>query len=185
MISSTCYHRQASQNLRHLTNIICDKFGAQKKHKEIGSVLIFDIDKLAKIAKSYDLDTHIQLKLPDGSDSSDDFSNTMMASKENDDTKIINNSRSSVGISEGNTNNIVNNTQVKDVSNPVTLVKPSAPSDPSAGVAKEFSADIGQQAQQVSKSIFRLGHSDMWACKNCRQRGDKWFMQKHLCRSSR
>ena len=27
-----------------ITNVICDKLGAQKKHKETGSVLIFDID---------------------------------------------------------------------------------------------------------------------------------------------
>ena len=106
MISSTCYHRQTSQNLRHLINIICDKFGAQKKHKEIGSVLIFDIDKLTKVAKSYDLDTHIQLKItednsnPDGSDSSDDFSKTMTASKENDDAKITSNLSNSAKISK-------------------------------------------------------------------------------------
>jgi len=32
-----------------------------------------------------------------------------------------------------------------------------------------------------SNSIYRLGHSDIFACYNCRQRGDKWFMRKHLC----
>jgi hypothetical protein len=30
-------------------------------------------------------------------------------------------------------------------------------------------------------SIYRLGHSDTFACHNCKQKGDKWFMQKHLC----
>jgi hypothetical protein len=82
-----------------ITNIICDKLGAQKKHKEIGSVLIFDIDKLTKVAKSYDLDTHIQLKItednsnPDGSDSSDDFSKTNAITKSNDTIKSTNNSK--------------------------------------------------------------------------------------------
>jgi hypothetical protein len=33
----------------------------------------------------------------------------------------------------------------------------------------------------TSSSIYRLGHSDTFACHNCKQRGDKWFMQKHLC----
>jgi hypothetical protein len=33
-----------------------------------------------------------------------------------------------------------------------------------------------------ASSIHRLGHSDTWACKNCDQRGDKWFMQNHCCR---
>jgi hypothetical protein len=33
-----------------------------------------------------------------------------------------------------------------------------------------------------SNPIYRLGHSDTWACHNCKQKGDKWFMQKHMCR---
>jgi hypothetical protein len=33
-----------------------------------------------------------------------------------------------------------------------------------------------------ASSIHRLGHSDTWACNNCNQRGDKWFMQEHCCR---
>jgi hypothetical protein len=174
-----------------ITNVICDKLGAQKEHKEIGSVLIFDIDKLAKIGKSYDLDIGIQLKLPDenseadGSDSSDDFSNTLTASKENDDTKITSNPSNSVKISEGNLNNIINGRIEKNESHPVTSLQPSAPSEPSVNVLGEPSTANLQQARQVSESIYRIGRSDNWACRNCRQKGDKWFMQQHLCRSSR
>ena len=47
-----------------ITNIICDKFGAQRRHKERGNILIFDPEKLVKIGKSYDIETHIQLKIP-------------------------------------------------------------------------------------------------------------------------
>ena len=47
-----------------ITNIICDKFGAQRRHKAKGNVLIFDVDKFVKIGKSYDIETNIQLKLP-------------------------------------------------------------------------------------------------------------------------
>ena len=32
-----------------------------------------------------------------------------------------------------------------------------------------------------TSTIYRLGHSDTFACKNCKQKGDRWFMQKHLC----
>ena len=46
-----------------ITNIICDKFGAQRRHKEKGNILIFDPEKLVKIGKSYDMETNIQLKL--------------------------------------------------------------------------------------------------------------------------
>jgi hypothetical protein len=37
----------------------------------------------------------------------------------------------------------------------------------------------------IPGSIYRLGHSDTWACNNCRQRGDKWFMQKHDCKGAK
>jgi hypothetical protein len=32
-----------------------------------------------------------------------------------------------------------------------------------------------------SKSIYRLGHSDTFGCHNCKQKGDKWFIEKHFC----
>jgi hypothetical protein len=33
----------------------------------------------------------------------------------------------------------------------------------------------------VAKTIFRLGRSDTFACHNCKNKGDKWFMQTHDC----
>jgi hypothetical protein len=36
-----------------------------------------------------------------------------------------------------------------------------------------------QEQQQIPDSIYRLGHSDLFACKNCNVKGDKWFMMKH------
>jgi hypothetical protein len=53
--------------------------------------------------------------------------------------------------------------------------KPSSPRKPS--VPSELSATI-----TTPKSIYRIAHSDTWACNNCRQKGDKWFVQKHQCR---
>ena len=35
-----------------------------------------------------------------------------------------------------------------------------------------------------SNSMYRLGYSGTFACHNCKQKGDKWFMQKHLCKKS-
>ena len=37
----------------------------------------------------------------------------------------------------------------------------------------------------VSKTIYRLGHSDTFACHNCKKTGDKWFMQTHDCRGKK
>jgi hypothetical protein len=34
----------------------------------------------------------------------------------------------------------------------------------------------------ISQNIYRLGHSDSWACKYCKLKGDKWFMGQHMCK---
>jgi phage antirepressor YoqD-like protein len=48
---------------------------------------------------------------------------------------------------------------------------------------KEQTGDIGHTGDVVHIStIHRIGHSDTWGCKYCNQKGDKWFMQKHICR---
>jgi hypothetical protein len=61
---------------------------------------------------------------------------------------------------------------------------------PATADRSEMSADglvddnNGNHPISISTSMYRLGHSDTWACKNCRQKGDKWYMQQHLCRGS-
>ena len=39
-----------------ITNLICDKFGADKRHSNKGSVLIFDLDKFVRTCRTYGLD---------------------------------------------------------------------------------------------------------------------------------
>ncbi len=58
-----------------ITSLICDKFGADKKHSNKGSILIFDLDKFVKICKTYGLDENeyiidIQTKLINNGNSS-------------------------------------------------------------------------------------------------------------------
>ena len=36
--------------------------------------------------------------------------------------------------------------------------------------------------QENNKNIYRLGNSDTWACKECKSKGDKWFMKQHFCK---
>jgi hypothetical protein len=42
--------------------------------------------------------------------------------------------------------------------------------------------DIGDILHTSSLPIYRLGHSDTFACKNCNLKGDIWFMGQHICR---
>jgi hypothetical protein len=46
-----------------ITNVICDKFGAKRKHKENGNILIFNPEKLARAGKVYGTKTCIQTRL--------------------------------------------------------------------------------------------------------------------------
>ena len=43
----------------------------------------------------------------------------------------------------------------------------------------------GLGASTGTDSIHRLGHSDTFACHNCKVTGDRWFMEKHCCSMSR
>ena len=51
-------------------------------------------------------------------------------------------------------------------------------------VKDKCSCDKGMDlnSEQESRSIFRLGRSDTWACKNCKQKGDVHYMREHMCR---
>ncbi len=50
----------------------------------------------------------------------------------------------------------------------------------------EQSGDIGDSGDIIHTSsplpIHRLGHSDIFACQNCKLKGDIWFMKQHLCK---
>ena len=72
--------------------------------------------------------------------------------------------------------NAINSAMQNDVKDPLVLQEPSQPS-PNEAVAE----------QQLPNSIYRLGHSDLFACKNCKVKGDKPFTVKHpqYCRGAR
>ena len=55
-------------------------------------------------------------------------------------------------------------------------IEPSEGSDPSGQVIEDSSAI---EQQKVPVSIYRIGHSDLFACKNCKVKADKPFMIKH------
>ena len=46
-----------------ITNIICDKFGAKRKHKEKGNYLIFNPEEVTRAGKIYNTKISIQTKL--------------------------------------------------------------------------------------------------------------------------
>jgi hypothetical protein len=156
-----------------MTNIICDKFGAEKKHKEKGNVLIFNPQKVARAGKVYNSKVSIQTKLiqnrPEDSEGSEGLLVVQEVCPDKDDKKTaVFNAQLSTE-SQNILENVENIFQLEDNRKAGTSPKPSGPSEQSATITEK-------------ESIYRLGHSDTWACKNCKQKDDKWFMQKHNCR---
>ena len=165
-----------------VTNIICDKLGAQRRHKGKGNVLIFDTDKLHKLGKSYDLESNIQLKLPieekaEGSEGSEGFIVKHANTNENIDVKIADSFYDFNKIFKQIPNNASNNAMTKDENLLDSSINPSEPSEPSVSVSNSY---LPNDLAKPNK-IYRIGHSDNFACKHCNVRGDKFFMKTHAC----
>jgi hypothetical protein len=175
-----------------ITNIICDKFGAERKRKNDGTVLIFDNEKLLKVGNAYNQRSSIQTKLSEYEDSSSEGSESSegcVGSRGNTCTAIqvyhpvenskielfLNNEHSSmpnIATKFVNITNKQNHQATLDTKTWNTnLQEPLQPLQPSL--------------QVIGQSIYRIGNTDSWACKNCKQRDDKWYMQKHLCSGKR
>ena len=194
-----------------ITVLICDKFGAVKKHTDKGSLLIFDQEKFLKVSESY-IETKIQVirDNPDGSDSSDGSRQGRVPSKENPDAQITSNKQYLTDISEKDPNNDVNITTGKNENPSASRIEPSEPSEPSAnlngnedesnsveGPSKRILNNAHDAAHRNTNNdvsneidnnttnpilpayVYRLGHSDRFACKYCNIRDDKWGMIKH------
>ena len=166
-----------------ITNIICDKFGAEKRRDKHGSILKFDVEKLARAGKIYNIESNIQTKIAtpstedgrragDSGDSGVGSAEAQSSSKQVDDIKNVKNQSD-------------DGKKSPDIStNPAN---PSIDKGSKQSIAPEEPTQPTQPTPTALKSIYRLGHSDTWACshKNCNLRGDKWFMQKHNCKGAK
>jgi hypothetical protein len=90
---------------------------------------------------------------------------------------MMNSGKSNVQNAQNSAHSDANFIQEKAADTTVDPIKPSEPSGPSANLDRSNNG-----VREVSKStIFRLGHSDTFACHNCKNKDDKWFMQQHNC----
>jgi hypothetical protein len=144
--------------------IISDNFGAEPKHMRDGNAFVFDLEKLAKAGRVYDIEVSIQTNLPregcEGSEGSygqeEDKSDRGISQEQEQDDNISNDNDIKQQISE----------EMKEGKLPMPGIGPSQPSQPS----------------HTFPNIHRLGNTDQFGCTDCNLRGDKWFMQEHKCR---
>jgi hypothetical protein len=128
-----------------ITNILCDKFGAKRKHKEAGNILIFNPEKLARAGKVYGTKTSIQTRLmqdiPEGSEGSEGSMEAFQAFNENDYRENEKTKRKSDEIIQNimvSNENIIQDMTSKGYS---ISPKPSEPSEPSANIGYTHDLD--------------------------------------------
>jgi hypothetical protein len=58
------------------------------------------------------------------------------------------------------------------------------PLDQTSEIEKETAATRTTTSSivDINQNIYRLGHSDSWACKYCKLKGDRWSMGQHMCK---
>jgi hypothetical protein len=171
----TIYNNSVSNILEHI-------FGGRSRHKEAGNLFIFDPEELERVGRAYNLTTNIQTKLlniieehrtrPGGSEG---YRESHAGINHDRIAENIANS----AISQGNQVQKFDEKEI-DEGGDRHHIEPSEGSDPSGQFIEESSVlSSTLELQKVPATIYRLGHSDTWACKDCNIKGDKWFMLTH------
>jgi hypothetical protein len=178
---------------KEITQILKEVFGAKpsKRHGN-GSRLIFDKSKLERVGKAYDVSMEVKVTInnngEDGYDGVNLGLDKHLIEHENNEEKAeptIDNSKNHEKITR---NNIKITPRDENKSTGVTVDPPQPPhhtqntSIPVLATKEQQSSPANPEDIDMSDMIYRVGSTDLWACKHCKLRGDTWFMKKHLCK---
>jgi hypothetical protein len=142
-------------------------------------VLIFNPEKVVRAGKLYDGKVNIQTKLIQGNPESPEDSESSVKEldgfQNDNNTENKENSYKTDKNPQDFTQTAGSILQLVDNRSSGISLEPSEPSYPSA-----------ISSQEIRKyTIYRLGSSDTFACKSCSQKGDIWYMKKHLCKGTK
>jgi hypothetical protein len=177
-----------------MTKIIVDKFGSGRKKKNTGNAIVFSKEKLQRFAEAYSTKVSIRIALEeeDGNGGSGSSGGILDHLSDKHSSNRANNNDNS-NITQETNNSKVNNSdtsltapalphQVKDNQN-VDLHRSEPPHHPQLppAVTEDSSSNINSGI--INKgSIYRIGYTDIWACRKCNLQGDKWYMRQHIGR---
>jgi hypothetical protein len=195
-----------------IVQILKDVFGATKsKRHGDGRKLVFDVNKLERLGKIYDLSIDIQVGHEDengthgtlvgldrhiGEDENGTHGThgTLIGldrhiGEETSEEEIVNN----IDKNREYDKEIILIDKQQQAEGPIAAPKnvsqasqASQPPVESGDASGGYDNDTSQASQSKScNTIYRLGHSDIFACHNCSLRGDKWEMRQHPCRGSK
>jgi hypothetical protein len=149
---------------KEITQILEHIFGAKVRKSDGIKVIQFDPSKLKRLGRIYDLSLEVKIEETKGNGNGEEIRDDR---DDWDDVGIGRYTKLSTDERERNPNNGTSereNPHVQQVVDPLNGPdRPYRPSNDNHG------------------NIYRLGHSDRFACHNCRIRGDKWDMEQHEC----
>jgi hypothetical protein len=182
-------------------------FGAkQSSNRKDKRKLIFDLAKLERLGRVFDLEIQVKVGTTTSQSMVTDTTDVTYIGLNKHLQEQSQNRKTAVLAEETvNIHNkcVENNVAVASVEynednlsslDPLQASHPSLPRPPqlveqssssSDSVCQESKAPTEAMSSNLSKTIYRLGHSDIFACKNCKLSGDIWFMQKHICSMSK
>lgn len=181
---------------RNSISNILQKLGVESKHRGRFTELIFKKKEILKNALQYNCS--IQTKLDDidsdetceHSEHSERIESSLETTEENKhkiDDVTFKESNEKVGeeskIDDYHNKNDVNSNGILDPSiknNSWISQGYSQFSQYSQASSQGYAFDRKKQ-EEIQENIYRVGRTDTWACRCCKNRGDKWYMRQHPC----
>lgn len=164
---------------RNSVSNILQKLGVDSKHHSRYTELIFDNKKIMKNACQYNISIQTKLDADAHCERSEDSIGDIIQNEQilGADSRyghgepIISDKK----IEEGTTHNGRTNSSTNEP------FKEKERGELSIEHAQHAPAHLSY-SDQIHKNIYRYGKSDTWGCKNCKQNGDRWYMEQHQCR---
>jgi hypothetical protein len=168
---STIYRNTISNTL--------EKLGVKTKRQNSFVKLIFDKKKIKKTASQYGF--VIQEKIPGSNGEGSERSEGLVDSKAEkfltDGDKIV---KLPTENNTEQTNNRYISTKKDKNSDSSKILERKNDKDPSHSIHRIHSVHLPDRA--LKPNLYRMGNTDTIGCRECKVKGDKWFMNKHHCR---
>ena len=156
-----------------ISKTICDNFGAEREHRRDGNVFVFDVAKLVRAGKVYDIETNFQTSLDrerEASEPREGREGQSNPSGQNTHRKLTEPENKNDNISNGIDIEQQISEEMKEGKGPMPGIEPSQPP---------------QSSQIGSTKVYKKRGTDLYGCKDCKLKGDKYFMQVHNCKCLR
>jgi hypothetical protein len=187
-------------------------FGArQSPNRREKRKLIFDIDKLNRLGRIYNLSIEVKVGTgvtdvthvtdigldryrieAEGRTKKNEGQEAQDQKKENSTNNYNNNHNNNINTtsnitSEASSDRLQHTNNPSQASQVSPLIQQQAPSLVLSESKDDTSSSTAlEDIVAISNTIHRIHpHSDIFRCDNCKLRGDKWDMQKHVCRLPR